>query len=50
MRLSEACLGAPDVGALVCGVHPSGGGFIGGGQVGVQKSSHRYKVKGSGSP
>ena len=37
MRLSEACLEASDVGALVRGVHPRGGGFVGGGQVGVPK-------------
>ena len=37
MRLSEAHLEAPDVGALVCGAHPSGSGFAGGGQVGVPK-------------
>ena len=37
MRLSEACLEALDVGALVCGVHLSGGGFAGGGQVVVPK-------------
>ena len=37
MRLSEARLEAPDVGALVCGLHPSGGGFAGGGQVGIPK-------------
>ena len=37
MRLSEACLEASDVGALVLGVHPRGGGFVGGGQVGVPK-------------
>ena len=28
MRLSEARLEASDVGALVRGVHPSGGGFV----------------------
>ena len=37
MRLSEACLDASDVGALACGVHLGGGGFVGGGQVGVSK-------------
>ena len=37
MRLSEACLEALDIGALVRGVHPCGGGFAGGGQVGVLK-------------
>ena len=37
MRLSEARLGAPDVGALVRGAHPRGSGFAGGGQVGVPK-------------
>ena len=37
MRLSEARLQAPDVGALVRGAHPCGGGFAGGGQVGVLK-------------
>ena len=37
MRLSEACLEAPDVGALVRGVHVCGGGIDGGGQVGVPK-------------
>ena len=37
MRLSEACLEASDVGALVRGVHPRGGAFVGGGQVGVPK-------------
>ena len=37
MRLSEERLDASDVGALVRGVHPCGGGFIGGGQVGVPK-------------
>ena len=35
MRLSEVCLEASDVGALARGVHPRGGGFVGGGQVGV---------------
>ena len=39
MRLSEACLEAPDVGALVCGVHLCGDGFAGGRQVGVPKGS-----------
>ena len=37
MRLSEACLEAPDIGALVCRVHLSGGGFTPGVQVGVPK-------------
>ena len=37
MCLSEARLEASDVGALVRGVHPCGGGFVGGGQVGVPK-------------
>ena len=37
MRLSEARLEAPDIGALVRGAHPCGGGFAGGGQVGVPK-------------
>ena len=37
MRLSEARLEGSDVGALVRGVHPCGGGFVGGGQVGVPK-------------
>ena len=37
MLLSEARLEASDVGALVCVVHPCGGGFVGGGQVGVLK-------------
>ena len=37
MRLSEACLEASDVGALARGVHPRGGAFVGGGQVGVLK-------------
>ena len=37
MRLSEAFLEASDVGALVSGVHPCGGGFVGGGEVGVPK-------------
>ena len=37
MRLSEACLEASDIGALVRGVHPRGGGFVGGSQVGVPK-------------
>ena len=37
MCLSEARLGASDVGALVRGVHPCGAGFVGGGQVGVPK-------------
>ena len=37
MRLSEACLEASDVGALVRGVHPCGRGFVGGGQVGILK-------------
>ena len=37
MRLSEARLEAPDVGALVRGAHPCGGGFAGGGQAGVPK-------------
>ena len=35
MRLSEARLEVPDVVALVRGVHPCGGGFAGGGEVGV---------------
>ena len=35
MRLPEACLQASDVGATARGVHPCGGGFVGGGQVGV---------------
>ena len=37
MRLSEACLQASDVGALVREAHPRGGGLVGGGQVGVPK-------------
>ena len=37
MRLSKAPLGAPDMGALVRGAHPCGGGFAGGGPVGVLK-------------
>ena len=37
MCLSEARLKAPDVGALVCGAHPCGGGFAGGSKVGVPK-------------
>ena len=37
MRLSEARLEAPDVGALVCRAHPCGSGFPAGGQVGVSK-------------
>ena len=37
MRLSEARLEASDVGALVRWVHPCGGSFVGGGQVGVLK-------------
>ena len=37
MRLSEACPEASDIGALARGVHPRGGGFVGGGQVGVSK-------------
>ena len=37
MRLSEACLEASDVGVLVRGVHPRGGGCVRGGQVGVPK-------------
>ena len=37
MRLSEARLEAPDVGALARGVHPCGGDFVGGVQVGVPK-------------
>ena len=37
MRLSEAGLEASDVDALVRGVHPCGGGFFGGGQVGIPK-------------
>ena len=45
MRLSEACLQASDVGALVSGVHPCGGGFVGGGQVGVPKG--RPALRGS---
>ena len=39
MCLSEARLEASDVGALVRGVHPRGGSFVGGRQVGVQKGS-----------
>ena len=35
--LSEARLEASDVGALVREAHPCGGGFVGGGQVGVLK-------------
>ena len=37
MRLSEARLEDSDVGALVRQVHPCGGRFVGGGQVGVRK-------------
>ena len=37
MRLSEARLEAPDVRAPIRGAHPCGGGFAGGGQVGVPK-------------
>ena len=37
VRLSEACLEASDVDALVGGVHLRGGGFVRGGQVGVLK-------------
>ena len=37
MRLSEVRLEASDVGALVRGVHPCGGGSVGNGQVGVPK-------------
>ena len=37
MCLWEACLEAPDVGALVGEVHPCGIGFAGGSQVGVPK-------------
>ena len=37
MRLCDACLEASDVGAQVRGVHPRGGGYVGGGQVGVPK-------------
>ena len=37
MRLSEACLEGSDVGALARAVHPRGGGFVGGDQVGVSK-------------
>ena len=37
MRLPEACLEASDVGALARGVHQRGGGFVGGGHVGVWK-------------
>ena len=37
VHLSEACLEASDVGTLACGVHPLGGGFVGGSQVGVPK-------------
>ena len=37
MRLSEARLEAPDVGALVYEADPCGGGFAQGGQVGVPK-------------
>ena len=39
MRLSEACLEAPDVRALVCWVHPCGGGFAWGGQVASRKEA-----------
>ena len=35
--LSEACLEASDVAALVRGAHPCSGGLVGGGQVGVPK-------------
>ena len=37
MRVSEARLENPYVGALVRGAHPCSGGFTGGGQVGVPK-------------
>ena len=37
MCLSEAHLGASDVGAQVRGVHPCGGGFVRGGLVDVPK-------------
>ena len=37
MRLSEACLEGSDVDALVRRVHLCGGGFVGGGQVGLPK-------------
>ena len=37
MCLSEARFEASDVGALVRGVRPCGGGFAGGGQVGFSK-------------
>ena len=39
MRLSRACLEAPDRGALVRGVHLCGGGFAGGEQVGVPQDT-----------
>ena len=37
VRLSEACLEASDVGALICEAHSRGGGHVGGGQAGVLK-------------
>ena len=37
MHLSQARLEASHVGALVRGVHPCGGGFVGGGQVGLPR-------------
>ena len=37
VRLSEARLEVPDVGAVVCGAHPCGGGFAGAGHLGVLK-------------
>ena len=43
MRLSEACLEASDVGALVRGVHPRGGDFVRGGQVGVLKGRSAFR-------
>ena len=51
MRLSEARLEAPDVGKLVCGAHPCGVGFAGGGHVGVLKGRpalRRLELRGVG--
>ena len=48
MRLCEARVEASDVGALVCQVHLCGGGFVGGGQVGVLKGSQALRGPGGG--
>ena len=53
MRLSEARLKAPTVGALVREAHPCGGGFAEGGQVGAPKGRPALRglqLRGMGGP